>query len=208
MAGALEWESYARYRKGLRVSGQSDGDQRATYFLQLPYRFAVPLIAFSILLHFLVSRVVSMVIIDRYVFDLVREEWQLAERTENCGIYQCHFSLLAMIVIIVVGGSLVLALMATSMRRLLTDMPAAANCSLIISAACHLPKGEDGYETSITSTAAKRDRCRAGTPEGYLDPKETNLFPQINNYYNTMFSFQYYHLQTLETIQDQKVQLY
>jgi hypothetical protein len=52
-----EWASFAYERKGLRVSAESPrGDQRSGYFLSLPYRFALPLMAVSGLLHWLVSQ--------------------------------------------------------------------------------------------------------------------------------------------------------
>ncbi|KAH7237307.1 hypothetical protein B0J15DRAFT_538603 [Fusarium solani] len=38
---AQEWEGFSRQRKTLRVS-EPKGEQRSTYFLQLPYRIAVP----------------------------------------------------------------------------------------------------------------------------------------------------------------------
>src|SRR5688572_23923235 len=39
---AQEWSTYAYTRKPLRVSYPS-GEQKSTYFLQLPYRYAIPL---------------------------------------------------------------------------------------------------------------------------------------------------------------------
>jgi len=51
-----EWASYAFVRKGLRISSEPRGSQRSTYFLSLPYRFAIPLMAASGLLHWMVSQ--------------------------------------------------------------------------------------------------------------------------------------------------------
>ena len=42
--------------KGLRVSSVPDGAQRSEYFLQLPYRFALPFMSFSGILHWLCSQ--------------------------------------------------------------------------------------------------------------------------------------------------------
>jgi len=50
MASAAEWDGFALNRKGLRVSGVPQGAQRSTHLLQLPYRFSIPLMIFSILL--------------------------------------------------------------------------------------------------------------------------------------------------------------
>lgn len=51
MVSASEWDNFAQLRKGLRVSGIPCSEQRGTHFLQLPYRYSVPLMVFSILLH-------------------------------------------------------------------------------------------------------------------------------------------------------------
>jgi hypothetical protein len=50
-----EWHSYVNHRRSLRVSTHTCGAQCTTYFLQLPYRFAVPLMASSGILHWLCS---------------------------------------------------------------------------------------------------------------------------------------------------------
>ncbi|KAK0642075.1 hypothetical protein B0T16DRAFT_420987 [Cercophora newfieldiana] len=51
MAMASEWSGFGRERKGLRVSSDSVGAQRTSHLLQLPYQFAIPLMALSGLLH-------------------------------------------------------------------------------------------------------------------------------------------------------------
>lgn len=51
MSLASEWSRYFIHRKGLRVSEIPRGAQRSTYFLQLPYRFAIPLMITSGTLH-------------------------------------------------------------------------------------------------------------------------------------------------------------
>lgn len=52
---ADEWNGYAYERKMLRVTSPRE-KQRSTYGLQLPYRYAVPLMIMSGLLHWLVSQ--------------------------------------------------------------------------------------------------------------------------------------------------------
>ncbi|KAF9060494.1 hypothetical protein BDP27DRAFT_420498 [Rhodocollybia butyracea] len=56
---ALEWSSYAHSRKPLRVS-DPHGEQRSTYFLNIPFRFGVPLMAYSSLLHWLEASVTKL----------------------------------------------------------------------------------------------------------------------------------------------------
>ncbi|KAL3457959.1 hypothetical protein BJX64DRAFT_292622 [Aspergillus heterothallicus] len=57
IALASEWSRYSlpKYHRGLRVSWNPQGAQRPSYFLSLPYRCAVPLIAASAMLHWLIS---------------------------------------------------------------------------------------------------------------------------------------------------------
>ncbi|KAH7392189.1 hypothetical protein DE146DRAFT_661877 [Phaeosphaeria sp. MPI-PUGE-AT-0046c] len=66
MLGAYEWMSYAHKRKGLRISRMPSGAQRSTYFLQLPYRFGIPLIIISGTMHWLVSQSIFVVAFDVY----------------------------------------------------------------------------------------------------------------------------------------------
>ena len=56
MLAGLEWSQMAWQKKGLRVSQNPQGEQRSSYFLQLPYRYAIPLLGFSAVMHWLVSR--------------------------------------------------------------------------------------------------------------------------------------------------------
>ncbi|KAF5378412.1 hypothetical protein D9757_011163 [Collybiopsis confluens] len=57
---AREWFSYAHTRKPLRVSSPQ-GKQRSTYSLQMPYRFVLPLMAYSTLVHWLLSQSLFLV---------------------------------------------------------------------------------------------------------------------------------------------------
>lgn len=59
-----EWSSYARERKGLRVVAHPSGKQRATYFLQLPVRWAVSLMILSAIFHWLCSQNIFLVSIE------------------------------------------------------------------------------------------------------------------------------------------------
>lgn len=56
---AVEWSHYGSERKPLRVSCPK-GMQRSTYFLSLPFRYSVPLSAYLLLLHWLVSQSVFL----------------------------------------------------------------------------------------------------------------------------------------------------
>ena len=50
----IEWASYSTKYAPLRVT-HNKGEQKSTYRLQLPYRWSIPLIVVSALLHWLFS---------------------------------------------------------------------------------------------------------------------------------------------------------
>jgi hypothetical protein len=54
MIAEKEWLGFSKEFKALRVS-RPKGSQRSTYRLQLPYRWSIPLMACSGVLHWLVS---------------------------------------------------------------------------------------------------------------------------------------------------------
>lgn len=58
-----EWDSYSLAYRTLRVTSPK-GQQRSTYRLQLPYRYSIPLIVISILLHWLVSNALYVFILE------------------------------------------------------------------------------------------------------------------------------------------------
>lgn len=131
-----EWVSYASKKKGLRVSGKSSGAQRSTYFLQLPYRFGIPLVILSGTLHWLVSQSIFVVAFD--VYDArgkpVEEGISMKDYvvTKTCG-----YSPIAMLSVLVLGGIMVIAVVGTGYIPHRRGMPLAGSCSLAISAACH-----------------------------------------------------------------------
>lgn len=58
-----EWNSYSLSYKPLRVSNPS-GQQVSTYRLQLPYRYSIPLLGISILLHWILSNTVFLYVVE------------------------------------------------------------------------------------------------------------------------------------------------
>lgn len=136
MLGSFEWMSYAHKRKGLRLSRKPAGAQRSTYFLQLPYRFGVPLVILSGTLHWLVSQSIFVVAFD--IYDELGElqttdiGWQYSAVTRTCG-----YSPIAMLAVVIVGGAMLVAVVAFGYIPYKRGMPLVGSCSLAISAACH-----------------------------------------------------------------------
>lgn len=133
MASAEEWNNFARTRKGLRVTKPS-GAQRSTHFLQLPYKWAIPLLITSTALHWLLSQSFFLVRLDV----INREKVVVPESSKSA----CGFSRLSLWIFFVVALILVCAIGLVGLRRMKQKIPFAASCSLVISAACHPVTGE------------------------------------------------------------------
>lgn len=120
----------AKYRKGLRVTRPQE-KQRSTYFLSLPYKWALPLVAASGILHWLLSQ-------SLFVFrsDVYTRHGKFVLDSSRLG---CGFSALSLLTFTIVALLLVIAVGYVGTRSMQQKMPLAASCSLVISAACHSP---------------------------------------------------------------------
>jgi hypothetical protein len=133
LATAEEWNNFAQTRKGLRVSRPVD-QQRSTYFLQLPYRLAIPLMITSGTLHWLLSQSFFLVRVDFFERN--------SDISSGESISACGFSSFSLLVFFVLSSLLMCAITWLLARRMQQRMPIAASCSLVISAACHPVKDE------------------------------------------------------------------
>ncbi|KAF2136591.1 uncharacterized protein K452DRAFT_237208, partial [Aplosporella prunicola CBS 121167] len=136
---AAEWASFSTTRKGLRVSHVRHGAQRAKYFLQVPYRWSIPLMVLSATLHWLVSESVFLASID--TLD------PRGDPSEEDSVTTCGYSPLAMIFTILVGAVVIIFAVFMGLRKLDLGMPVVGSCSLGIAAACHPPK--DGADEDM-----------------------------------------------------------
>ena len=125
-----EWTSYTQKRKSLRVTSPT-GVQRSTYFLQLPYTYSLPLMAFSGLLHWLVSQSIFLARVTSYYEDGTIDTYS--------AISTCGYSCIAIICVLAVGSFLITAGFLNGFRRYPGNIPLAGTCSAAISAACHPP---------------------------------------------------------------------
>lgn len=132
---AREWTSFAVVPKTLRVS-KPQGQQRKKYFLQLPYRFSVPIMVISTLLHWLISQSIYVAVIEEY-----QENGTLFN---SIGWSTCGFSPIAMIAFLLLLGAIMLSTILLGFLRLPSAMPLAGSSSLAISAACHPPEWDEG----------------------------------------------------------------
>ena len=125
---ADEWSHFAHERKSLRVSDPKPG-QRATYFLQLPYRYAIPLMILSGVLHWSVSQSIFIAQVSSYHRD--------GSLKDAAAISTCGFSPIAIIITMIIGSCLALFMAVLGLRRYKPGMPLVGSCSAAISAACH-----------------------------------------------------------------------
>jgi hypothetical protein len=146
-----EWTSYSIQRKGLRVSHGPEGAQRSTYFLQLPYRFAFPLIILSGVLHWLCSQsifLVSVFLDSSSIFEGALFADDSPELFVPMEFALCGYSPRAILAVVIIGVIMVCIAFAVGRLRFRTGMPVAGSCSAAISALCHVPGSEDGEEAA------------------------------------------------------------
>jgi hypothetical protein len=150
MLAEHEWMSYASKKKGLRISCKPSGLQRSTYFLQLPYRFSLPLVAMSVLLHWLVSQSIFVVAFNIYD-DMGHRNWDgYKERNIENGLLTCGYSPIAMLAVLIVGFFMVVAAVGFGYIPYKTGMPLAGSSSLAISAAYHPEENSGTGEDALS----------------------------------------------------------
>ncbi|KXX74328.1 hypothetical protein MMYC01_209950 [Madurella mycetomatis] len=150
IALGTEWDGYASKRKGLRVStSRPAGAQRSTYFLQLPYRYSIPLLIFSGLLHWLISQSIFLVFLEVYWNPV--EEGLENRHTDMTTNTTCGWSPSGLVSVIIVGGVMIIFLVVSGFQRLSSKtMPVAGSCSAAISAACHqVPYDEHAWKEPL-----------------------------------------------------------
>ncbi|KAK4445901.1 hypothetical protein QBC34DRAFT_412431 [Podospora aff. communis PSN243] len=123
-----EWE-WARFSTGyttLRVTHRK-GQQRSTYRLQLPYRWSLPLLSVSALLHWLYSNSLYITIYEGF-------RWPQDEVNLDRGL---AYSSKSIFISFIISISVAIAPLILGCVKLPGTMPMARNSSAVISAACH-----------------------------------------------------------------------
>lgn len=130
MVMADEYAGFGSIRKALRVS-QPRVKQRSTFWLQIPYKYSVPMLSSAALLHWLIARSLFFVELDVVGANgLTRID---------SGITGCAFSPGAALAASALWGLLIVLLLQYARHRFHSFIPVAGSCSLAISAACHCP---------------------------------------------------------------------
>ena len=128
MAASREWALFAHQKKGLRVTSPS-GDQRSTYWLQLPFKICIPLLVLSVLLHYVVSQ----------SFFLVSLDITTADGQSSYTYAALGYSVIAQFTTLLITAVIIVTAILLGIIRNPPGIPPARACSAIISAACHPP---------------------------------------------------------------------
>jgi hypothetical protein len=146
ICGSIEWSSFRLKRKGIRVSGHQQGRQRSTYFLQIPYRFSLPIMLIFATLHLLVSQSFFLVWVEEYAYSFPGAR----ELRDMGSEYSSGFSAVALLVTILVGLVPLVWIIILGQSKLDPDMPVAGSCSAAIAAACQPGNQEEGELAALS----------------------------------------------------------
>ena len=147
-----EWSHFAIKRRVLRVTNPR-GLQRSTYWLGIPYRYAVPLLCLSGLLHWLTSQSLFLAHIEIYAWNTEDISYTISTAGYSCGA---------------IIGTLALAIAAlvfaeaNGWRRYPGKIPVVGSCSAAMSAACHPPERVDKRKLAV----GKLQLCSVDGTEG------------------------------------------
>lgn len=157
MSLAREWARFSVRRNGLRVSTTRKGAQRSTYFLQLPYRFGLPLLVLTGLLHWLLSQSIFLTYLQpvELVSPFLDPDYAAAHPDDIRYPYDYQtpeisqgFSTIASFVTMIVLTILLLWITVVGFMRLPSSMPVVSSYSAAIAAACHTTPEELGQDTA------------------------------------------------------------
>ena len=136
MVQSAEYLRFSTHSKTLRVSAPVGG-QRSTFWLNIPYRYAIPLMIATSVLHWLIAQ--SIFVARTYVWDF---NYTIDKAYVTSGTGWSNFAVLfALILGVLMFFTLVFL---GRLRHYPTNMPLAESNSAAISAACHRREDEAG----------------------------------------------------------------
>ena len=136
MVQSAEYLRFSTHSKTLRVSAPVGG-QRSTFWLNIPYRYAIPLMIATSVLHWLISQ--SIFVARTFVWDY---NYTIDKAYSISGTGWSNFALLFALIL---GCLMVFTLLFLGrVGHYPTNMPLAGSNSAAISAACHRREDEAG----------------------------------------------------------------
>ncbi|GAP85633.2 hypothetical protein SAMD00023353_1301040 [Rosellinia necatrix] len=152
---AQRWAKFIVKRSGLRVPSPQ-GQQRRSFFLSLPYRYSIPLLILSAVLHWLLSQSFFVVQTRGFVYDMAYQDKDQFVRDEALDASVIGYSTIAFILSLAIVFGIFIGIVLLAMKPLpsreigpceggtetdgnllVTRMPLVSTCSAAISAACH-----------------------------------------------------------------------
>ena len=127
MLSGHEWSLFSHHHRTLRVTSPRPG-QRSTYWLQLPYTYAIPLMTLSGLLHWLTSLSIFLARVE--ISDPFGRDISLTISTVG---YSC----IAIISVLTLGTLALLTAAGMGYKPFAAEITTVSSCSAAISAACH-----------------------------------------------------------------------
>ncbi|KAG0635407.1 hypothetical protein HOY80DRAFT_1093487 [Tuber brumale] len=127
MLSGHEWSLFSHHHRTLRVTSPRPG-QRSTYWLQIPYTYAIPLMTLSGLLHWLTSQSIFLARIE--IWDPLGEG---ISTTKSAVGYSC----IAIICVLTLGILALVIVAGMGYRQFSAETTTVGSCSAAISAACH-----------------------------------------------------------------------
>ncbi|KAK3329266.1 hypothetical protein B0H66DRAFT_17750 [Apodospora peruviana] len=163
----FEWAAFGVRYKPLRVTYRK-GEQKSTYRLQLPYRWSVPLLLVSLLLHWLFSNTIYVSVYEGF-------DWQYPYRKTGPkeGL---QYSPVSIVISLVIAMVTAMAPVALAFIKLPGKMVVSGGSSVVISAACHNPEVQ-GQVTGEYKHGADHERLQ-DVATGKLKWGEIRLFRQ------------------------------
>ncbi|OGM43322.1 hypothetical protein ABOM_008718 [Aspergillus bombycis] len=158
MASAYEWSMFAYQQTTLRVT-LPWGAQRETYWLQLPWRYSLPLLACSTIIHWLISQSIFLINLKIYQPNnelLTRPNTHFPSASDSGIITACGYSPLAIVTALAVAVLMFAVLTTVSTFKLKPGIPVIGSCSVAISAACHPPEEDSDAAGKPLSWGAVR----------------------------------------------------
>jgi hypothetical protein len=148
MFASREWSFYASKPKaGLRTSW-AVGQQRSTYFLQLPLRYAIPFMTLSLVLHWMISQSLFYVAV-RVLVHGVERPYTGGKDRGNQSFETLGYSPIAIIMSMITAAVMMVAVVGHAGRKYAPGMPFLAASSAAISAACHSEDGAEIYDKAV-----------------------------------------------------------
>ena len=139
MLSGHEWSLFSHHHRTLRVTSPCLG-QRSTYWLQIPYTYAIPLMTLSALLHWLTSQSIFFAKFD--TFD------PFGEPTPAVLKNGLGYSCIAIIFTLTLAIFALIAVAGMGYKKFAAEITTVGSCSAAISSACHLestdPQGITG----------------------------------------------------------------